>query len=433
MALKDFTLNESRYVSLMEKLIGEVEFLQDNPPKFVPQEDRAIKHLLDLLTPHSIENGGPLKIEKVTFVEGRGNLVLEYACEGAEGTVAFVGSHLDVVPANPETWERNPFKLTVEGDKMYGRGTTDCLGHVALITDLFLQLAEKKPKLKFKVVSVFIASEESTAIPGVGVDKMMETGKLDHIKGGPIFWVDSADSHPCMGTASCCMWTLRVTGRLFHSGLPHKGINSVELGMDAVKYIQEKFYKDYPPHPEEERYKFATPSTLKPTQISCSEGSINQIPPWAEIKGDIRLTPFYNIMECIEKFRGYVKEINDNPSMLQGRGPCSKYDISIPEGDFKGKLELTIEGDPFKGIAVNLDSAAFAHLHSSTGEVLGESKPYSITGSLPLVGDLQEAGYDVQICGYGHSSVYHGDNEYCSLSSMKDAFKILCGLLNRYN
>ena len=30
------------------------------------------------------------------------------------GTVAFVGSHLDVVPANPETWERNPFKLTVE-------------------------------------------------------------------------------------------------------------------------------------------------------------------------------------------------------------------------------------------------------------------------------------------------------------------------------
>ena len=25
-----------------------------------------------------------------------------------------IGSHLDVVPANPETWERNPFKLVVE-------------------------------------------------------------------------------------------------------------------------------------------------------------------------------------------------------------------------------------------------------------------------------------------------------------------------------
>ena len=75
---------------------------------------RAIKHLLDLLTPHSQDSGGPLKVEHVTFVKGRGNLMIEYSPTGAKGTVAFVGSHLDVVPANPETWERNPFKLTVE-------------------------------------------------------------------------------------------------------------------------------------------------------------------------------------------------------------------------------------------------------------------------------------------------------------------------------
>ncbi len=37
-----------------------------------------------------------------------------------------------------------------------------------------------------------------------------------------------------------------------------------------------------------------------------------------------------------------------DPAKLECRGPCSKYAISIPEGDFIGKLELTIEGDPFK-------------------------------------------------------------------------------------
>jgi len=42
-------------------------------------------------------------------------------------------------------------------DRLYGRGTTDCLGHVALITELFIQLAEKKPKLKYSVAAVFIA------------------------------------------------------------------------------------------------------------------------------------------------------------------------------------------------------------------------------------------------------------------------------------
>ena len=40
MALTGFSLKSDRYVALLEKLIGETEFLQDNPPKFVPQEDK---------------------------------------------------------------------------------------------------------------------------------------------------------------------------------------------------------------------------------------------------------------------------------------------------------------------------------------------------------------------------------------------------------
>ena len=46
---------------------------------------RAIKHLLDVLTPHSIESGGLLKLDHVVFIEGRGNLIIEYTPEGANG------------------------------------------------------------------------------------------------------------------------------------------------------------------------------------------------------------------------------------------------------------------------------------------------------------------------------------------------------------
>ena len=75
---------------------------------------RAIKHVLDLLTPFSTANGGPLTLDHVVYVEGRGNLIIGYTPEGASGTIGFIGSHLDVVPADPETWERDPFKLTIE-------------------------------------------------------------------------------------------------------------------------------------------------------------------------------------------------------------------------------------------------------------------------------------------------------------------------------
>ena len=107
---------------------------------------------------------------------------------------------MDVVPANPEGWDRNPFELVREGDKLYGRGTTDCLGHVALLSCLFAELAKKKVSLKNTLSIIFIASEEASG-PGLGIDGLMNAGKLEAIKNGPVLWIDCSDSQPCMGTA----------------------------------------------------------------------------------------------------------------------------------------------------------------------------------------------------------------------------------------
>jgi hypothetical protein len=44
-----------------------------------------------------------------------------------------------------------------------------------------------------------------------------------------------------------------VPGKLFHSGLPHKSINPIELCMDALMEMQKRFYQDFKPHPLEEK------------------------------------------------------------------------------------------------------------------------------------------------------------------------------------
>lgn len=56
-----------------------------------------------------------------------------------------------------------------------------------------------------------------------------------------------------------------------------KAINPFELAMEAFKVIQSHFYKDFPPHPNEEVYGFATPSTMKPTQWSCKFWNIKYV------------------------------------------------------------------------------------------------------------------------------------------------------------
>lgn len=84
------------------------------------------------------------------------------------------------------TQEFDPFSLSIDGDKLRGRGTTDCLGHVALVSELMRRLGETKPQLKSTVVAVFIASEENSSIPGVGVDALVKDGLLDKLKQGPL-------------------------------------------------------------------------------------------------------------------------------------------------------------------------------------------------------------------------------------------------------
>ena len=361
-------------------------------------------------------------------MEGRGNLIIKMP-GNTDKVCSFVGSHLDVVPADQKNWDRNPFQLVQEGDLLYGRGTTDCLGHVALLTQFLLYLAKRNKMLDVTIYVVFIANEENSSFHGVGVDQLAKEGHLDNLKNGPLFWIDSADSQPCMGTCGMLQWRLEVEGKLFHSGLPHKGINSIEMANDAVNYIQSSFYRDFPRTPKEDIYNFVTCSTMKPTQIKCTPGSLNQLPPITIVEGDIRLCPFYDVADVRVAVDKYIDEINNDPTVIytktMNHGPHSKYVLSEENGGNKGKVTLkwTFPGE--NGIACNIDSIGFAALKKATEEVLGKVVPYSIGGSLPLVSDLQAQGFDVMIAGYGFSSKYHADNESVSVDCMRQAMKIL--------
>ncbi|XP_077235294.1 peptidase M20/M25/M40 family protein [Tasmannia lanceolata] len=431
-SLKDIVgeLDRDSFVTLLGKIIGESKHVQNNPPELVPREDRVARHVLDVLLPYSTSSGeGPLIVNHVSYVEGRGNIIVEYPGTVPGKILSFVGCHLDVVTANPQDWDFDPFSLSIEGDKLRGRGTTDCLGHVALVTELMRQLGQLKPKLKSTVVAVFIANEENSSVLGVGVDMLVKDGLLNKLKEGPLFWIDTADKQPCIGTGGMIAWKLRATGKLFHSGLPHKAINPLELLMEAFKEIQLRFYRDFPPHPKEQVYGFATPSTMKPTQWSYPGGGINQIPAECTVSGDVRLTPFYDTADVAKKLQEYVDDINANIEKLDVRGPVSKY--VLPDENLKGRITISFDESMTSGVACNLDSRGFHVLCKATKEVIGVVKPYSITGTLPLIRELQDEGFDVQTTGYGLMSTYHAKNEYCLFSDMCLGFGVFLNIISQ--
>ena len=126
--LEKMELDEARYMDLLKNLIGESKYLQNSPSQgLIPQEDLAVKHIMDVLRPFSKEMGGVLEIEQIAFVEGRSNLIIKYP-GSTDAVVSFVGSHLDVVPADPSGWDRDPFKLIQEGICCMGEAQLTVLG-----------------------------------------------------------------------------------------------------------------------------------------------------------------------------------------------------------------------------------------------------------------------------------------------------------------
>jgi len=244
-----------------------------------------------------------------------------------------------------------------------------------------------------------------------------------------MFWVDTSDKQPCIGTGTALAFTLTAKGHMGHSGLPHHSVNALMLAYEALMELMRRFHRDFPSHPKEKEYKYPISSTMKPTMWEHPPGAINQIPGQAKISGDIRATPFYNWKEIKSSVEANVVDINNNISSL----PTNGKDFHYEANGVKGSIEFKWNDPILRGVACDLQSPGFNALKQASTEVLGSCTPASLTGSLPCVADLQEAGFDLQMCGYGLGKVYHGVDEYCNISEMLQGFKVFKRIINLLN
>jgi acetylornithine deacetylase len=261
----------------------------------------------------------------------------------------------------------------------------------------------------------------------VGVDALVAKGELDALKAGPIIWCDVADKRPCIGTGGIAAWTLKAQGKLFHSGLPQHGINAIELVNAACAELQRRFYAAWPAHPQEAVYGYATGSSMKPTQVSYPGGSVNQIPGECTLSGDIRLTPFYELDKVMRAVEADVADINEHLEALPTLGPDSKFVLA--EEGLRGKVTLTWGEGTSRGLACDLSSPGYAAMRDAFVTVTGACDPMAITGTLPCIRDLQDAGFDVQTCGFGLLRTYHANNEFGLLADFADGFKVLAHII----
>lgn len=130
-----------------------------------------LKQLVTFETVNDPKNGLRPTKECPSFImdtlEGWGIYARLIESEGYYGIYGEIGegepglmfmAHFDVVPVNPNEWNTDPFKLTVEGNRAYGRGSADDKGNVAAIMLALKELAQRE--LHGKILFAFTGDEE---------------------------------------------------------------------------------------------------------------------------------------------------------------------------------------------------------------------------------------------------------------------------------
>lgn len=419
------SFNDDKFIQLMGQFASVSKHLQ-NGGGFVAQETLVADMVIDRLQPHI--DSGAIKCNKVEYVKGRANLILEYG--SGEQTIAFAGSHFDVVPADPKQWKTDPFTMVVDGDKLIFRGSTDCLNHIALVTLILEELATYNVDLGYKLITTLIADEEVGKDPEIGVLHLNKDGLLEEMKKGPVYWLDSADTVPVLACGTALAWKLKVHGKKAHTGFPLNGINPIPIAMDVTRMLCDKFHELFPLSEKDTEYNFSTHSNMKPTMWKMpDEASPNQYSDWVEVIGDVRMTPFYDPFEMKVKMLEYAESINLHEIQKWHSGFVTK--CTNEDKEHEALIEFEWVFGPYCGIAVDTASLGYSLIKDATLSHHPTCTGCSDLGAVPLVKEMQMAGVDLQIIGYGVGSVYHGNDEYCTISGMRKGFNILKTLLER--
>ena len=90
------------------------------------------------------------------------SLVVRYRGDGSGGRPILLLSHMDVVTAKREEWERDPYTLVEEGGYFFGRGTLDIKQGVVHLVATFLRLKSEGFVPTRDLIIYFSGDEETT-------------------------------------------------------------------------------------------------------------------------------------------------------------------------------------------------------------------------------------------------------------------------------
>ncbi len=144
------------------------------------------------------------------------------------GRSVILNGHIDVVTVEPVSlWEHDPFGGEIDGDKMFGRGTSDMKGGVAAMLAAVQALINSGTKLKGNIIIESVVNEEHS---GNGTLACIARGyKADAV----IVPEATGIYNYARRSGGGVYWQIKIKGREVHTGSRWK--NGLHNGISAIE------------------------------------------------------------------------------------------------------------------------------------------------------------------------------------------------------
>jgi acetylornithine deacetylase len=306
-----------------------------------------------------------------------------FATVGPRDKAGYILSgHMDVVPAGQAEWSSDPFTLRSEGDRRYGRGTTDMKGFLACALAALPKLVASNLS---RPIHLALSYDEEAGCRGVP----HLIAALPHLCQKPLAAIIGEPSRmqavrAHKGKAAV---RLEVIGRSGHSSQPHLGLNAVHAmaGVITKAVAYGELLAEGPFD-----HNFEPPYSSLQVGVIAGGQAVNIIPDRCTADIELRAVSGTSPLSLLETVKAELE--------------------ALQAQDFR---TIWHELSAYPALSLAEDSPLAGLLAELTGKVTLAAVSYGTEAGL-----YQQAGIEAIICGPGDINRAHRPDEYIALGEL---------------
>ncbi|ALG72975.1 acetylornithine deacetylase [Azospirillum thiophilum] len=322
-----------------------------------------------------------------------------------DGGIVLSG-HTDVVPVDGQSWSSDPFTLTEREGKLFGRGTADMKGFIAVALNAVERF--KAASLDRPVHLAFSYDEE---IGCIGVPSLLEAIRRRGIRPAACIVGEPTMMKLVIGHKGILCAHGHVRGFECHSSTAPEGVNAVQYAARIIDFVRLECERRYREGPFDHRF---IPSTTT-LHVGTVQGgtAFNIVPRDCRFDLEIRHLPTEDPHRILQSVERHCRDVLE-PEM-RAVAPDTGITLSV-FCDTPGFV-----ADPGSDIAVLLR------------RITGDNDS-AVVAYTTEAGHFSRDGYPTIVCGPGSMAQGHKPDEFIEVSQLAagDRFmEALAGALGR--